>query len=458
MKLLGFEITRAKRPQQAAPVTGTAVSTGGGGWYSIIREAWSGMWQGNLVLDDQRNLLAFSAVFACVTIIANDIAKLCVRLMEKDSEGVGEPVQEDTPITKLLKRPNHYQTWIKFFTYWVISKLLYGNTYVLKERKGGTVQALYVLDPQRVSVVVATDGSVYYRLSRDDLSGLTDAVAVPASEIIHDLMNPLWHPLVGVSPVYACGLSATMGNKIQRNSSKFFENMSRPSGMLTSAGSISDETAGRMKKDWEENFSGGNIGRLAVLGDGLKYEPMTIPAEQAQLIEQLKWTVEDVARCFHVPLYKLGAAVPTGLNVAALNQSYYDECLQIHIESAEEALDDGLGLDTGQYIEFDIDGLVRMDPATRYEAYGKGVNGGWMHPNFARLKEGMRPVAGGDTPYLQQQNFSLEALAKRDAKEDPFGKYTGPASPDTGTPAADSSMALQEFAEKFSSRLEASNV
>ncbi|MEG7700666.1 phage portal protein, partial [Listeria monocytogenes] len=88
--------------------------------------------------------------------------------------------------------------------------------------------------------------------------------------------------------------SATQGSRIQKNSANFFENMSRPSGMLTGPGVIDDATAERLKREWEKNYSGQNIGRLAVLGDGLTYAPMTIAPEAAQLIEQLKWTVEDV--------------------------------------------------------------------------------------------------------------------------------------------------------------------
>ena len=70
---------------------------------------------------------------------------------------------------------------------WIVSKLLYGNTYVLKQRDArGIVTALYILDAQRVTPLVAEDGSVYYKLAADHLSQLTDAITVPASEIIHD--------------------------------------------------------------------------------------------------------------------------------------------------------------------------------------------------------------------------------------------------------------------------------
>lgn len=416
---------------------------GNGGWFGILREAWGGAWQANVVVDAPRNILAFSAVFACVTIIASDVAKLGIRLMEKGENGISTEIDRHSPFVSVLIKPNRYQTWFKFMEQWIVSKLLNGNTYVLKERDTrGIVVALYILDAQRVTPLVAEDGGVYYQLARDDLSGLPAPITVPASEIIHDTMVSLWHPLVGVSPIYACGMSATMGNRIQANSATFFQNMSRPSGQLTSPNTISTETANRFKQEFENNFGGGKIGRLMVAGDGLKYEAMTIPAEDAQLIEQLKWTVEDVARCFHVPMWKIGGTEPARTSVESLNQTYYSDCLQALIESAEALLDEGLGLLSKDYhVEFDLDGLMRMDTAARYTAKGEAVKGGWMAPNEARAGEGLQPVAGGETPYLQQQNFSLAALAKRDALPDPFATSKPPAAPAANDPGGTAAAA-----------------
>ena len=113
--------------------------------------------------------------------------------------------------------------------------------------------------------------SVYYELKRDDFSGLpTDRLAVPASEIIHDTMVALYHPLIGVSPIYACAVAALQGLAIQNNSQKFFANGSTPGGVLTAPGVISQETADRLKAYWETEYTGDNVGKVAVLGDGLE--------------------------------------------------------------------------------------------------------------------------------------------------------------------------------------------
>lgn len=385
-------------------------------WSGAVLESFPGAWQSGVVVERTESILAFSAVYACVTIIANDVSKLGLKLLQETEPGVYGEATNSPAFQTVLRKPNPYQTRIKFIEQWTLSKLIYGNAYALKQRDGrNVVKNMYMLDPRRVQPLVASDGSIYYRISADTLSGVTESIAVPASEIIHDMMAALWHPLVGVSPISACGLSATMGGKIQANSAKFFANMSRPSGHLTAPGDIGDETAERLRRQFETMFSGENLGRLLVTGDGLKYEPLTIPPEQAQLIEQLKWTVEDVARAFHMPMYKLGGTSPTYNNIEALNQAYYSDCLQPIIESIELCLEEGLSVPSGMKVEFDLDDLMRMDTAARFKAYSDGIGAGWLAPNEVRKKENMKPVSGGDTPYMQQQNYSLAALARRDS-------------------------------------------
>jgi HK97 family phage portal protein len=237
------------------------------------------------------------------------------------------------------------------------------------------------------------------------------------------------HPLVGVPPIFASGLAAMQGLNIQRQSLKLFENNAQPGGILSAPGHIEDDTAARLKADWEARFSGLNIGRIAVLGDGLKFEKMSLTAVEGQLIEQLKWTAEVVCSTYHVPPYKIGVgALPSYNNVQSLNVEYYTQCLQSLIEDAESVLDDGLGLGE-QYdlgVEFDIDNLLRMDTASQADAVTKLVGGSLLTPNEGRLKFNAPPLEGGDTVYMQQQNYSLAALAKRDAQDDPFGTAPAP--------------------------------
>jgi phage portal protein BeeE len=205
---------------------------------------------------------------------------------------------------------------------------------------------------------------------------------------------------------------------IQHSSRAFFANNAIPGGILTAPGKIGEETARRLKESWQENYSGRNSGRVAVLGDDLKFQQMSVPAEDAQLVEQLKLTAEMVCACFHLPAYKIGVGqMPTVNNTAALNQQYMDQCLHPLFESAEARLDHGLELPGLMEFWFDTANLLRLDPESRFKSHSEAIKGGWMTPNEARQAEDMEPVEGGDSPYMQQQNFSLAALARRDENE-----------------------------------------
>lgn len=428
------------------------------GWIGAgIRESFPGAWQRNIVIEGSSSLMTYAPIFAASTRIANDIAKLRPMLMaETDEPEVSERVSRGSPYWQVLKKPNPNQTWVQFAKQWQLSKQLFGNAYAIKFRdaRGIPVQ-LYILDPRGVQPLVTPDGGVYYSLAGNELARIpTGMRACPASEVIHDRGATLWHPLVGIAPLFACALSGTLGLRIQQNSVAFFANMSRPSGMLTAPGTIDPVTADRLKQEWNQNFAGQNLGKLAVLGDGLSYEAMTIAAEQAQLAEQLGITAVDVATAYAMPAYKINAGpMPTAGNVEALEAQYYSGCLQIHIEDMEACLDDGLALPDGYHVELNLDGLLRMDSLSQMEVLTKGVSGAVLKPDEARAKLNRRKVRGGNAVFLQQQNFSLEALAKRDQREDPFATAKPPAPAPAPAPAAPQPAKADADAERVAADL-----
>jgi HK97 family phage portal protein len=415
-------------------------SRGRGGWWSIF-EAAPGNWQQNVEVSYD-SVLSNHADFACRTLIASDISKLRIKLVAKDSDGIWSETS-NAAYSPVLRKPNSFQNRIQFMESWVLSKLQRGNAYILKQRDGrGVVVKLYVLDPTMVTPLVSDDGSVFYQLSKDPLGGVEDSIIVPAREIIHDRFNCFFHPLVGLSPIFAGGLAAMQGLAVQNDSTLFFQNGARPGGVLTAPGAIADDTASRLKAYWDANFSGKNSGKVAVLGDGLKYEAMRAKATDSQLIEQLKWSGEVVCSTYHVPPYKIGLGpMPTASNVQSLNVEYYSQCLQVLLESIELCLDEGLGMGENIGTELDTDNLLRMDSVTQMEMLDKSK--GIMSPNEQRRKLDLKPKAGGESPMLQQQNFSLEALAKRDAQADPFGTAPAPKPVEPSEPANDNAAEAQ---------------
>jgi len=174
---------------------------------------------------------------------------------------------------------------------------------------------------------------------------------------------------------------------------------------------------------------------------------MAVKAVDAQLVEQLKWSAEVVCSTYHVPPYKIGVgAQPTYNNVQALNTEYYSQCLQVLIESIELCLDEGLATGETLGTEFDIDNLLRMDSVTQMDVLDKAKN--LLKPDEARRRLNLPKVAGGDAVYRQQQDFSLEALAKRDAQDDPF-KAAPAAAP---VPAASAQPPANDNAEAEASK------
>lgn len=396
---------------------------------SLISEPFAGAWQRNLEINPT-TVLSFYAVFSCISLIASDISKMPLRLILRDSNGIWKESRTGK-VAVLLNKPNAFQNRIQFFEGWVTSKFCHGNTVALKIRNTrGEITELRILDWNKVTPLVADDGSVFYQINPDNMTGIEKTVTVPAREVIHDRFNCLFHPLIGLSPIYAAGLAAMQGHHIQKNSAFFFRNGGKPSGVIEVPGNISEENARILKTNWDTGYTGENAGKTAILSNGAKYNPTSVSAADAQMVEQLRMSAEIVCSVFHVPAYKVGiGALPSYDNIEALEQQYYSQCLQTLIESIELLLDEAFELDGSTGTEFDVNSLLRMDSERRIKTLGEAVKNTIMKPNEARLRENLPPVAGGDDLYLQQQNFSLGALARRDASDDPFGKSTASTQP-----------------------------
>ncbi len=449
MRILGYDITRHKKAAGLTTLFGGYGSTSL--WSRLIEEARPGDWQRNILSISQQDVLTNPTAWSCITLIASDIAKLWLNLTVKDSDGICTPTYSPA-FSPVLEKPNAYSTRVKFFEYWMLSKLTRGNTYVLKERdKRGIPVRLHILDSSRVTVMVAPDGSVFYSLGTDQLSGLQESVIVPAREIIHDIMVPLFHPLIGVSPIFACGLAAIQGLKIAQNTMTLFANGSQPGGIITAPHHIPPDVAERARQHWEQNYQGAeNIGRVAILGDSMSYTPVTMTAVDAQLIDQLNWGDLRICACFHVPPYMVGIGpAPPYTDIQSINLQYYTQALQNPIENIETLLDEGLEFpSTPEYhAEFDLDALLRMDTKTQVDNSVKGILGGLFAPNEERAAFDRKPVAGGNKVFMQQQQFPLEAL---DRPVNPT-----PAAPSLPEPAAPKAFDLMAYRRTVLARTKA---
>lgn len=445
-------LVRVARPMLEKAGYGMVPGSGLSSWLygagtGLPHEPFAGAWQRNL--DSAKsagpNILAFTAVYACINIISSDIARMPVRVLRQKPERKGREEFRNHPAWRVMRRPNDFQTSLQFIQQYMTSKLITGNTYVFLARDNrGVINAMYVLDPREVTALITEDGSIYYRLNMNPLAGLPDGITVPASEIIHDRMSTMWHPLVGVSPLFSAGVSAMAGARMLGSTESFFANMSRASGVLTSPGKIEKALAQRMQDEWEKNYSKGGIGKTAVLSNGLKFEPMTINAVDSAIVDQLRWTVEDVARAYRVPGFKLGDLTKVSYrNSEQMARDYYQGCLSYHIESYEECMNRAFGLPDDIEIEFDLSGLFRMETDTRYAAHKTALTAGFKSINEVRYEEDLPPVEGGDEPRVQAQYIPL-SLANGEGVNIP-GATPAPAPPaPEPTPDATSGKGLSE--------------
>lgn len=413
MKIFGLNITR-DGAQKALHNVGSGFRDG---WRRIL-EPFTGAWQQN-VEEKRGDLLTYPTLYACISRIASDIGKLPFTLQQLLESGVSKAVTNPA-YTPVLAKPNNFQTQGQFREYWMIAKLTHGNTYALKRRDARQVVIdLYILDSCRVMPMVSDSGDVYYQLYSDPLNTLpkdypAEGLIVPASEIIHDRCMTLHHPLIGVPPLAAAHWPALKNMKIMRSATEFFANNAQPGGILTAPAGMTDEDAKDVKAYWDTNFSGSNAGRVAIIGADMKFTPFAMKSIDSQMVEQMRYSDEQICQPFGIPPFKVGiGTIPSGLGVDGVNQLYYQDGLQTHIEHMESLLNEGLKISAPLSVELNLEPLLRMDESKRAEVESKLVAGKIKLPDESRLRFNLPPTPGGDTIWGQQQDYPLGMLADR---------------------------------------------
>jgi HK97 family phage portal protein len=362
-----------------------------------------------------KDLTRFSAVYSCVNIISTDVAKLPARVYRDMPNGGFEQVPNHY-LARLMRNPNQYQTRMDFITQLITSVLMRGNSYVYFTYDNRNVPtAMYVLDPDSTFPLVdRSTGEVYYSVGQNDLAQLENNLTVPARFIMHHRLMTFKSPLCGVTPLYAAATSALAGLSIQDQQASFFNNQARPSGMLTTEEVLDEDVIARLRMQWENNYSakGSNYGGTAVLEQGLTWTPLTMSAMDAQIIEQLKFDVQDVASAFRVPTFLLGDLErATYKNAETLFRVYLSTSLSYYVEGLENRFNTFFGLENQNLrLNFDTDQFLRTDFETRMNGLKNAIQGGIYTPNEARRTEGLSQVEGGDSVYLQQQMAPIDKL------------------------------------------------
>jgi HK97 family phage portal protein len=363
-----------------------------------------------------------SPVESAISLIAGDISTLRIKLMQRNADGtVAEVV--NSPITRVLRKPNHYMTKTDMIANVFRSVMLYGNAYIWVDRDNrGQPVAMYPVRNTTITPMVTPDGSIYYSVQLTELERgerrLTESMMVPASDIIHHRVLTTAHPLIGVSPLYALGQTAALNAAIAENMARFHQNNSRPGGVLSIPGGLKQEARERLRQEFSKAFNGDQAGRTMVLDFETKFEQMAYTAQESSVAELLRFTVEDVCRALRIPRHLMGLEAGAASGVEPSMRMYYNHCLRPLIEALENRFDDFFDLHgTDRYVEVIVDDLFRAETDKRIESAVKAVQGSVMTPNEARRLENLPPVEGGDTAFLQRQMVGIDLLQKMHISE-----------------------------------------
>jgi len=353
-------------------------------------------------LVSQATAITVPTVYACVSIRAEDVARCTPRLYRPLADGSREPVK-DHPVARLFKRPNAIQNWFEFAEQMTTGLLLRGNAYavILRDRRGRPEQLIPV-NPDAVMVLEAADGQIFYNVNRVGLyqiavlRGLPQSI--PAEDIFH-LRGMAFNATVGLNRLGVARDAVGISIGLMQQAARWMNNGARPSGVLQTDKSLTQQAADRLKASWNSLFTGiQNVGSVAVLEEGLEWKPMSLTSVDLQFIEQRKLSVLDICQWFRVPPHKVGVVDANAkLNQAQADQSYVNETIMPDLERWEQKCVQTFDLDDeGLEVDFDESSLLRADIMTRINIGRLAVMSGLMSPNEWRKSEKLAPVEGGD--------------------------------------------------------------
>lgn len=358
--------------------------------------------------------MRISAVFACVTLLADTCAWLPIHLYRRRADG-GKERADDHVAAAVLKRPNRWQTAFEFRQMLTAHVSFRGAAYarIIPDARG--VISLLPLHPDRVRafVVDAPDGAIAYEYAGD--SGKREILLqdeVLRLAFLYDAIDG--GTLRPITPIRA--QAETFGGALaaQEYGNRFWANDATPRVWLEHPGHFRDaETREEWRKRFREAIGGENRGRIPVLEAGQKLHEISMSNEDAQFLEARKFSVTDIARIWRVPPHMIGDH-EKGATYASVEQQAIDfvtHTMAPWFARWQEALARALlsDADTDTYFfEYLPEALLRGDLLSRYRAYAVGRQWGWLSANDVRDRENLNRIEAGDT-YLTPLNM-IDAL------------------------------------------------
>ena len=341
------------------------------------------------------------AVYACVRLIAEDLASLPLPIYRR-LEPRGKERVPNYPLYPLLHdQPNPEMTSFQFRETMMLNLLGRGNAFAEIMRADGWPVALWPIPASRVSARRLTANGELEYLITPPTGGPT---RLPASQMFHIpglSVDGVW----GLSPIQMAQESIGLGIAAEAFAAGFFGNGARPSMVLYHPATLSPEAHEQLRSEFETTQTGlSNAQRVALLEEGMTVKELTIPPGDAQFIEQRKFSVEEIARLFRVQPFKIGHHErSTFNNIEHLGIDHVVSTIRPWAVRWEQAIRKDLIPEEERnvfFAEFLTAGLLRGDHAARAEFYRTLWNLGALSSNDIRELENMNPVEGGDTYYV----------------------------------------------------------
>jgi len=341
--------------------------------------------------------LSIASVHACVRVIADGIAGLGLKLYKDDGQNRDQIIIHYA--TALTNEPNPYQTKYDFTKYMTSHLALTGNAYAFINRDVRNIGTeLHPIAPQYVTPVMQ-DGLLFYKVTLAGYPGM-----IPATEMLHFKGMCGDNPLVGLSPVVLHAETLGIDLAAISQSAGVYKN-GVLKFLLTSDAQIKIDQAGPLKKSLDDVIDGAS--RSAVLPNGIKMEKLSLSPEEAQYLETRKFSSEEIARIFGVPASMIGATAGIKSSVEQEYQDFYARTLMSYAINIEQELARKLLTENDKltyYFKFNFNSLLRASANERADYYNKGIRGGWLSRNEARVYEDVNAFDGGDE-YLIEANL-----------------------------------------------------
>ena len=342
---------------------------------------------------NEENALKYSAVFACVRVLAETVASLPLIIYRRLSGKGKERAVDHYLYSVLHDKPNKEQTSFEWREFMMLSLTLWGNSYnELVFNNAGQVAEIWPLLAGRMEVKRNnnTNELVYeYRNTKEQI------IKFPAWKILH-IRGLSSNGLTGLSPIKMAKESMGLGLAAEEYGARFFANDASPKGLLEHPSRLTPDVRKNIRASWND-FHGGLKGshRIAVLEEGMKYTQIGIPPEDAQFLETRKFQVNEIARIYRIPPHMIGdLEKATFSNIEHQSIEFVVHTIRPWLVRIEQAFNVTLFnvLEKDVYSEFLVDGLLRGDTKSRYEAYAIGRNNGWLNADEIREMENLNPI------------------------------------------------------------------